>query len=39
MFYQPRFQDIEHQLLYLTTLFKGTSDYSGVLEYHMYFLK
>ena len=40
MFYQPRFQDSEHQLLYLATLFKGTSDrYSGVLEYHIYFLK
>ena len=38
MFYQPRFQDTGHQLLYLATLFKGTSDYSGVLEYHIYFL-
>ena len=40
MFYQLRFQDTEHQLLYLATLFKGTSDrYSGVLEYNIYFLK
>ena len=39
MFYQLRFQDTEHQLLYLATLFKGTSDrYSGVLEYHICFL-
>ena len=30
MFYQPRFQDTEHELLYLVTLFKGTGDYSGV---------
>ena len=40
MFYQPRFQDTEYQLLYPATLCKGTSDrYSGVLEYHIYFLK
>ena len=39
MFYQPRFQDSEQQLLYLATLFKGTGDFSGVLEYHIYFLK
>ena len=36
MFYQPRFQDTKHQLLYLATLFKGTSDCSGVLEYHIF---
>ena len=39
MFYQPRFQVAEDQLLYLATLLKGTSDYSGDLEYHICFLK
>ena len=39
MFYQPRFQDTEHQFLYFATLFKGTSDYSEVLEYYTYSLK
>ena len=38
MFYQLRFQDTEHQLLYLATLLKGTCD-RYIVEFWNIFLK